>query len=361
MYVEGKARIRYTKGAFLNPRARLLRDISVAFISQQLGSNAILDATTGTGIRGIRYWKETNAASVTMLDINGQAAGTAARNVAFNRVKARVLSTSIQEFANRKEGAFDIIDVDPFGGISPYVYDIMKVSRDGTCLLLTTTDTAVLCGAHEQACIRLYGSKPMHNELCHEVGIRIMVNYIATVAAQFNFGIEVMLAVSYAHYMRAFVRLAHGSANAVSAIRNTGHAYYCGKCGFRGYSKGMFPSMSECGSCAARLQVAGKLWLGSLKDGSTTSAMLEHPEAGMMSESGISFLRTVHEEADIPLYYSIPKMTKIMHRRSVSPLRVIEGLAELGYRATRTHFDASSVKTDADVDAVRKCIEGISR
>ena len=31
----------------------------------------------------------------------------------------------------------------------------------------------------------------MHNELCHETGMRIMIGYIARTAAQFNLGIDV--------------------------------------------------------------------------------------------------------------------------------------------------------------------------
>jgi tRNA (guanine26-N2/guanine27-N2)-dimethyltransferase len=83
----------------------------------------------------------------------------------------------------------------------------MKIAGNGTELMVTATDTAVLCGADREACMRLYDSRPIHNELCHESGMRTMVGYIARTAAQFNFGIKVALSFSYMHYIRAFVRL----------------------------------------------------------------------------------------------------------------------------------------------------------
>ena len=60
-YKEGKAVIA-AGNAFLNPESRFSRDVSIAFASMvSKKGTRILDATTATGLRGIRYYKETKA------------------------------------------------------------------------------------------------------------------------------------------------------------------------------------------------------------------------------------------------------------------------------------------------------------
>ncbi len=316
----------------------------------------ILDATAGTGIRGIRYLLEAKAKGITMLDMNASAYKEAKKNVTANKVKIKVINTSIQEFANTTRERFDFIDVDPFGGISPYVYDMMKISKDGTYLMLTSTDTAVLCGAHAEACMKLYGSKPMHNELCHEAGIRILINFVAGIAAQFNFGIRVMMSVSYAHYMRVFLKLEHGSANALATLKRTGYLHYCRKCGSRTWETRFIPKESKCIECGSDVSSAGRMWLGNLYDKAETKRMLGYFVERFPVSKEIAFMRTIDQEADLPFFYSIPETTRMMHIESVSPIEVIKRLKGKGYTATRTHFNSDAVKTDAGMDAVKKCI-----
>jgi len=88
--------------------------------------------------------------------------------------------------------------------------------------MVTATDVAVLCGADSKACMRLYDSKPIHNELCHESGMRVMIGYVARVAAQFGLGTDVELSVSYMHYMRTFIRFTHGAAAAYGSLAKMG-------------------------------------------------------------------------------------------------------------------------------------------
>jgi tRNA (guanine26-N2/guanine27-N2)-dimethyltransferase len=355
LYKEGKASIKQGK-AFLNPKAKFLRDLSVALLNCTSKKNArILDATSGTGIRGIRYFLETKAKDVTMLDMNKDAYNSARKNAKENKIKAVILNKSLQEFANSKKQRFDVIDVDPFGGLSPYIYDIMKIASNGTILMLTATDTAVLCGAHGSACIRIYGSKPMHNEMCHETGIRILINYILGIASQFNYGIEVLFSVSYAHYMRVFIRLKYGSENSLLSIKNTGYAYYCNRCGFRSFEKKLLPKNTKCYYCKSDMQISGRMWLGNLCDNNTASKMLKYFRKHY-DKNEINLLDTINNELDLPLYYSIPKTTRMMHTVSISPTEVISRLKKYGYDATRTHFDYNSVKTNADIKVIKNCI-----
>lgn len=356
MYTEGKARIKYTANAFLNPEAKLSRDFSVAFINAVAGRGAnALDATAATGIRGIRYCLETKVKEMTLLEINKKAFGSLRKNLAYNKIKALAYNKSIQEFANTADERFDIIDLDPFGGVTPYIYDLMKISKGGTYLLATATDTAVLCGAEYKACVRLYDSVPMHNELCHEAGIRILIGYIARVAAQFNFGIDVLLSLSYMHYMRVFLRLDTGTVKANNSINNIGYAYFCPKCHYRCCAPGRLPEIT-CKVCNSRLNVSGKLWAGSLHDKTIAGSMKRYMAENGAENKELKLIEAMEGELDIPLYYSVPKMTKKLGIGSVSPDRVIEELKEGGFAVSKTHMEDSCIKTDAGIEELEHII-----
>jgi tRNA (guanine26-N2/guanine27-N2)-dimethyltransferase len=349
MYVEGKARIKYTADAFLNPAAKLSRDYIVAFINSVAGEGArVLDATAASGIRGIRYALETQAKDITLLDINRSAFGSLKKNLTYNHVKAKAYNSSIQEFANTTGEKFEVIDLDPFGGVTPYINDLMKVSKDGTYLLATATDTAVLCGAQHKACVRLYDSVPMHNELCHEIGVRILIGYIARTAAQFNFGVEPLLSLSYMHYMRVFLRLSSGAKIANASIGNIGYAYSCAKCHDRYCKHGQVPD-ATCRTCAGRLEVSGKLWTGSLHDKAIAKSIRSQLESSGAERRELKLIATIEDELDVPLYYSVPKMTKKLGIGSVSPDLAISVLRERGFSASKTHMHDSCIKTDARI------------
>jgi tRNA (guanine26-N2/guanine27-N2)-dimethyltransferase len=363
MYKEGKAVIKYTKDCFLNTDALLSRDISAAFVSafaEKKGS--VLDSTAATGIRGIRYYLESKAKNVTFLEMNKKAFVSLKKNVLANKVKGKPFQESVQEFANRDVGKFDFMDIDPFGGITPYVYDLMKVSKGGTYLMITATDTAVLCGADYRACRRLYDATPMHNELCHEVATRIMAGYVARIAAQFNFGMDLLLTFSYLHYIRIFVRLRHGPQEAYGSVKKLGYAYYCIRCLDRGIYNSFLPRTNLCSACGNELYLAGRLWADKLYDRHAIDILLERMEKGvadkLYDQKSLDFLKQISEEIDTPLYYSIPALTKKLHISAVSPVTLIGKLRKKGFEASRTHFEKDAIKTNATINDIKKCISG---
>jgi tRNA (guanine26-N2/guanine27-N2)-dimethyltransferase len=347
MYKEGKAVV-YSTGAFVNEAARLTRDIGVAIAARYKdgdGGFSVLDATAATGIRGIRYCLEANASECTFLEINKTAYLTLKRNIAKNKLgNAKALNTSIQEFANSGQDSFDIIDLDPFGGVQPYVNDLMKLVRDGSLFFATSTDTAVLCGAHHGACVRLYGAIPMHNELCKEAGIRILIGSIAKAAATFNFGVEPLLSMVYKHYMRVHFRMKHGAENAMSSVKELGFMEYCNGCSHRGTQKGLIPRRLQCQDCGAQLQLSGPLWIGKLHDKGTMESVCT-----ALSSNKDSILDRLRQEVDSPILYDVPKATRRLGMESVSPYKVIEELVQGGYAASAAHFDTSCIKTDVDI------------
>ncbi len=356
---EGKARLHISNDAFYNPKMEMLRDLSIAFLKSVSTKNKrVLDSTAATGIRAIRYCLEAGAKDVTLLDINKKAAQMAKKNVKLNGLKLEVINKSIQEYANTvRRTSFDIIDHDPFGSPAPNMFDLMKLSWDGTILMVTATDTAVLCGAHEGACIKIYGSQPLHNEMCKEVGIRILLSYIARTAAQFNFGTEALVSISDMHYMRVFVRLNYGAAKAIDSLKTSGFGTFCRSCYDFRFEKGIAPSIPDkCSQCSSRLQVFGPLWLGQLYDKKIVSKMIRNTK----DEKNRKMMKLIYDELDTPLFYSVPKLTKHLGMAAISNYKVMERLAKSGAVVTRTQFDENAFKTDATSSKVLKTVRDIT-
>lgn len=355
---EGRAKIKFSDGTFYNPNMRGLRDISVLFL-KAVGKRrySLLDATSATGIRGIRYALEASAGKTTYLDMNKKAYSDTKLNVKRNKLKGTILNQDIQEFANSSEESFDVIDLDPFGSVAPYVYDLMKVAKDGTILMATATDAAVLCGAHYSACLKIYASQPLNNELCQEVGTRILINFIARIAAQLNFGIEVKLAISNLHYMRVFLVLRHGAENAVESIKQTGFGAFCSKCRAFYSSKGLAPKLNgKCANCGAETIPFGPIWLGNIYDHALLRKMKMLMPKGM-EKNAAKLLRTVDLELDTPFFYSIPKLTRYLGISSVPRKRVLDKLGKK-YEVSETHFDPDGIKTDAPIKKILESVKG---
>ena len=273
-------------------------------------------------------------------------------NITLNKIKADARNESVQGFANTTDRRFDFIDLDPFGGITPYIFDLMKITNDGARLMVTATDVAVLCGADSKACMRLYDSKPIHNELCHESGMRVMIGYVARVAAQFGFGIDVELSVSYLHYMRSFIRLTHGATAAYGSLAKMGYLRYCDKCRNREVETGFLPKAVECKNCGARMAAYGRMWMGAIKEQKVVDKLNSMLDGDEGKKEAAKLVSVIKEEVEAPFYYHIPTLTKRYRIGSVSPRAVAERLSKLGYKTSFTHMEGSAIKTDAGLEYV---------
>lgn len=332
-----------------------LRDISILFLrGMELRNPSLLDCTSATGIRGIRYAEEAAISNVLFLDVNPKAARNSKANLKRNKIKAKVLNIDIQEFANGYKDAFDVIDLDPFGSPAPYIYDLLKISKDGTILMITATDTAVLCGAHSSACVKQYGSLPLHNELCKEVGLRILINHLIRKAAEFNFGVKPLLSISDMHYMRTFIRLEKGAKQAYASMIQTGFGRYCKGCSYFDFSKGITPKfLGNCINCKEKMQQFGSLFLGTLNDKALLGKMLKMETKEKATKKLLTLL---YDEYDTPFFYSLPRITRHIGISSVPYERICQKLAKEGYAFSRTQFDKDGIKTNATVDKLTKAV-----
>ena len=355
---EGSSEIEVDEGVFYNPKMKCLRDISVAFLNAfgEKG-DSLIDCTSATGIRGIRYSKEAGISDLTFLDTNEKAAENTAKNLKKNKINAVSLNIDLEKFASESVRKFSIIDLDPFGSPAPYIRDILKLSEDGTIVMLTATDTAVLCGAHAKACVKQYAAAPMHNHLCKEAGIRILISHFIRKASEFNFGTELMISISDMHYMRLFLRLRKGAQKAYDSMMQNGFGAYCHSCSSFAYMPGIAPTIgSICHVCGSKMKLFGPIFLGKLADKALAGKMLKETD-----ESGCAYktINAICVELDTPFFYHLPTLTRKLKTSSVPFHKISEVLEEKGFICTRTAFNESGIKTDAPLEEILSAISKV--
>ncbi len=357
---EGKAKI-IIGNAFYNPKMKRLRDISVTFLNSMLDPGfKVLDATAATGIRGIRYLLEANAGRAVFLEINSEAYSTLVENIRLNRVeeRAEAKNTSIQEFANTTNERFDAIDLDPFGTPAPYIFDLLKLAKQGTILMITATDTATLCGAEGNACLRIYGAKPISGGLCHEGSVRILLGFLAKLASQFNFGIRPLLSLAELHYIRLFVELSKGAREAVKSMKETGFVSLCRRCHSYYLAKHFCGEKIEysCRFCGSSTEQFGPMWLGPINDRNLALEMEKEAD-----EKTKPTFAAIAAEVESPFFYNLDEISSYLNLGSVSVERVLLKLKEKRINASRTVFCGNCIKTNAGISAIIDSIKEVAK
>ena len=113
--------------------------------------------------------------------------------------------------------------------------------------------------------------------------------------------------------------------------------------------------MNSCPSCKGPLHTAGKLWCGDIKSDDFIDGMMGCGTE--LSKESVQLVGAVRAESNIPLYYSIPALTKNLSIGSVSPSAVAQCLSGRGKSVSGTHFERSSLRTDATLKEVIGCIK----
>ena len=192
------------KGVFYNPSMKFSRDLNVEFAKKLNFRGLFLDGMAASGIRGIRLAIECNF-NVEFCDTSLLAIETIKNNLVLNNLESQVFHQDVQNLVKERE--YDWIDIDPFGTPAPYLESVIgNVSNDGI-LGIAATDTAVLCGAKPSICFKRYGSYSMKRVAAKEVGVRILLGRIQTLARNFNRSIEPLLSYSEGHHLRVFLKI----------------------------------------------------------------------------------------------------------------------------------------------------------
>lgn len=351
---EGKVKINISKNVFYNPEMRLCRDVSTILL-KALNENKklenVLDLTSATGVRGIRYIKEAGVKEGVFVDLSREACSVTRKNLRKNKAKGIVINSPISLLKGRIKEKFDVIDLDPFGTPVPYLSDSIYFAKDKTILFVTATDTAVLFGAQPKACLKNYGSYTLHNEFQNEIGTRILIYRILRAASELNFGLKILFAFAKRHYVRIALELDEGADEAYASNKKVGYINYCYRCLERTYSKFGTEKCSE----GHKNEIAGPLWLGELYDKSLVKKALEISKKDGDTAAEKIF-ETALDEVEAPYYYNLHHIAKVFKAKLLKNEEVINKLKDAGFRASRTLFCPYGIKTDASIAEVRKAM-----
>ncbi|MCX8172750.1 MAG: tRNA (guanine(10)-N(2))-dimethyltransferase [Archaeoglobaceae archaeon] len=340
MIVEGKAKI-VTDGIFYNPRMKFCRDLDM-LVFLELKKHEILDAFSGTGVRGIRAMLEADCETI-FNDVNPKAVDVIKKNLALNDLSAEV--NCKDACILMRERNFEHVDVDPFGSPANY---IESASISSKFLSVTATDLEALCCKHS-AGLRKYSAFVFKTDTPHEIGLRVLLGYIARTSARFEKVVEPLLSWTKEHYYRIHVKFKRSTSGSSKMFRNLGYIYFCPKCLQKNTVKiGEMPE-KVCG-CGKPL-LLGPLWLGELKNREFVENLLKRSDGEIKR-----FLSKIAEELDFPISYDIQKLCSRISRSVPATKDVVLRLRSAGFKASTTHYCGHCIRTDAEVEDIQRLL-----
>jgi tRNA (guanine26-N2/guanine27-N2)-dimethyltransferase len=319
---------------FYNEQMSFNRDLTImVFTALDFSGKEALDSMAGTGARGVRVANEVRKdLEMHVNDRDEEAFRYIQENILLNDLDNCVALTSDMRCL-LSERSFDYIDVDPFGTPVPYLPAAIQGCKRKGILGITATDTAPLAGTHPKKSVRRYGARSVRCPFGHELGLRILIGYIARRAAELDRGIRPMLCFYADHYFRMYLRLVEGAEEADRSLGQLGYVQYDPDTGARRFTPEQEPAKSY-----------GPMWGGSLHDRSLLGSM--NVNEGLAERARCEkYLALWKEEMDVPYFYDNDELASRL-RASPPPIaRLLEKIREVG-PASRTHFSPTGFKTD---------------
>ena len=363
---------------FYNERMEINRDITILaiiayskIVSQE--SLVVVDSMAASGIGPIRLLKNTNKVEkIYINDINPIAVELIKNNLELNEIEpkqAEVLNKDANLLfseISRNSTLPDVISIDPFGTPNLYIDSAIKaIKKDKGLLCITATDTAVLFGVKPKACIRKYMAKPLHTDYCKEIGARILMSFISRIANINNLGIIPLLTFYSNHFIRIFAMSFRGKSKILKDLpKSYGYIIHCNYCGNRStIIENLLKVSQKCPICLSEkhLSYSGPLWVGELHQKSYVEELDSLNEKfNFKNKNRIrKVLKFALNEINMPIsYYNIHKISQQLKLSSIPKLEdIIKLIEENGYKASRTHFDFISIKTDMKIDELKKILK----
>jgi len=345
---EGKAIIHISKEekiskklpVFYNPVMGFNRDISVLILnSLPKHGLAIADPLAASGIRSIRFLLELEKIKVLNIMLNDANPGfkkIVKDNFGLNKLSLPMLEkkgvvtikNTDANLALLSSQPFDYIDIDPFGTPNPFLDSAVKRIAHEGILAVTATDTSALCGTYENVCKRKYWAVPLHNELMHEIGLRILIRKVQLVGSQFEKALIPVFSYSKDHYLRAFLQCRRGKKEVDNVIQQ--HLT------FMHYKK-----------------EAGPVWTGQLWDARLVKEMAKNTTDTAIKK----FLCIIEDEAKMSAvgFFDIHAQCKRHNIKDIPKTRaVMDRIRKAGYAVSRTHFSELGIRSDiAEKDLIK--------
>jgi tRNA (guanine26-N2/guanine27-N2)-dimethyltransferase len=348
--------------AFFNPNAKWNRDISMLVYKVYTSSSknkTLADSICGIGARGLRASVEVpQIESIYLNDLNPIAIEFAKESAKLNQVQDKCIfkTSDVCKFLNFEEREirrFDIVDLDPFGSPSPYVDCVLRSVSNGGLISITATDTAVLCGVYPSVCYRKYYGFPIRTEYSNEIGVRLLVSFIALNASRFDLSVVPYFCHSNLHYLRVYLKIIFSSSLANTVSSKIGFIKHCQKCKSRRVEKIREQNLI-CDLCSGKCVIAGPLWTDSLFDPDFVNSMLDELKNSESSTSPtndhhrlLKMMQICTSELPIPAYFETDSIASSAKKSSISLDKVISTLASSGFQSSKTIMNEKGFKTNA--------------
>ncbi|MEM1619721.1 MAG: hypothetical protein QXU52_03090 [Fervidicoccaceae archaeon] len=344
---------------FYNPAMTDNRTLTVLLVrcSRALGQRVetFVEPLAGICVRSVRALIEGGAETAYAFDANPLAVYLCHKASQLNKLVGRLLPERVD--ANEgllrldSEGVrVDAVDLDPFGSPIYYVASSARALGRGGLLIATATDLGCLEGKYPETARRRYGLRVRRTDYSKEVAARALVAAMIRQLAALERGARPVLAYYEKHYVKIALSVRHSRGEASASLEETG--YLC--LDESGYPEALAKSPSECD----QREYMGPLWLGPIYHSSLLKELCSVGEAEV-SPRLRKALKLIESEASVnsPFYY---KLDSLCSRYSIgsmpSPDVVVVKLREIGYSASRTHFDPVGVKTSAPLSDVLRAI-----
>ena len=348
--------------AFFNPNAKWNRDISMLVYKVYTSSSknkTLADSICGVGARGLRASVEVpQIETIYLNDLNPIAIEFAKESAKLNQVQDKCIfkTNEVCKFLNFEEREirrFDIVDLDPFGSPSPYVDCVLRSVSNGGLISITATDTAVLCGVYPSVCYRKYYGFPIRSEYSNEIGVRLLVSFIALNATRFDLSVVPYFCHSNLHYLRVYLKIIFSSSLANTVSSKIGFIKHCQKCKSRRVEKIREHNL-VCDLCGAKCIMAGPLWIDSIFDSDFVNSMLNELKNSENSTSPrndhnrlLKMMQICTSELPIPAYFETDSIASSAKKSSISLNKVISTLANNGFQSSKTTMNEKGFKTNA--------------
>ena len=354
--------------AFFNPLAKLNRDFSIyiynIFLDEYSNNKnnqiTFADAFGGIGSRGLRVAVEVPKVSkIYINDINELAITAAKESALLNNVNEKCIF-SLNEVCKflisrptERNKRFTIVDLDPFGSPSPFIECVLRAVEDDGLISITATDTAVLSGIYQKVCLRKYFGLSINSIYSNEVATRLIISSTALIAARLGIYVFPIYAHSNRHYFRVYLKASISNSMANKVFDNLGYIKHCFNCGERNFSN--IYSTDLCPICNSKFHVAGQLWTGKLFDKSIISNLIKNYFSGNFNNDKKNhhikqiFDISIEELDDMPYYFSVDEIASKLKTSPKKLSQIIEKVICSGYRASRTIFRPTGLKTNASM------------
>ena len=342
---------------FYNPAMALNRDLASLLLATRAQDGwSVLDGLAASGVRGLRYALESGARlQVEFNDWNPVAARLIEENCRANGVEPHVTQRNLAPLLY--ESVWHVVDLDPFGSPAPFLDPATRAVRDRGLLGITATDATALAGVYPKVCRRRYLATPMHNELMHEVALRILAASAVRHAAKHEVALTPVLAHATDHYYRVSLAARRGASRADDALAQVGVVFFCRECAARGFS-----DAELCPACGAPVDSAGPVWMGPLVDKEVAAAMLAKAgESTFAHAETPRLLDLLAQEAEAPpLFYDLHEMGSRARVGSPATEPVLEALRASGHGAWPVHFHKLAVRTNASAREMLDIVRDVS-